>query len=834
VTVTAQTGLPRSLGRNVSVNYVAAAVAAATTLLLTPVLIHYLGASGYGAWTIVGSAIAYLELFELGFGVATIKFVAEDAGRDPAAVNRTISTNMAALAAFGVVALAVCLGVAHWIPVWFRIPSGLGHDAVVAFVIVGVALAVSIPADVLGGALAGHQRYDLLSLSNLALSVSTLVGGVLVVFLGGGLIGLAVVTASLSLLAQVLRWVMLKRIMPELRIGPSQVDASRLRLTAETSGWFLLRDLTNVVINRLDIVVVGAFLGVEAVAVYAVALKLSQLGQKALIPLVQVFFPQASALSVGGDRRAIRLLLIDGTRIALLVGVPITVMLTLLGSDAIQVWLGGSLSGAVPVLVVLAAARGLQSLADTAWWLLAGAGLIRTTSLVAVVESLVNVGLSVVLVQHMGVVGVAVGTLAGVAVVGTPAALWLGAHRTGTSMARIVRWAMLPHLAPAAASAGVLLAVRHLLPSGWPTLLVGGAAATVVYACVYLLSAPESDRAKVLRRLRRTSRGRSVGRGPVGSTLPVHGPLRVAVCVATRARPVGLDRLLHALTTQRLELADGRRMVLVVVVVDNDSGRDGMRVASRYASRLSITTAFEPRPGISHARNHAIRLVGDQADAYAFIDDDEVPGPDWLATLVEGALERGTGIVMGPVIPDYAPDVPPWVVQGGFHQRAEHPEGALLDYGRTSNVLVCAGAILAHSEPFPARMAVTGGEDTYFFARAGIEGHQISWSSGAWVTEHVPASRARLSWLVRREFRRGTTLSVCVRDLEPSALRVVLRVGGSVREISAGTVAVLWGAARGRAAMVHGVRRAAFGAGLLVGLSGWQIKEYVEASDDVA
>lgn len=835
----ATTGLPRSFGRNVSINYVAAAVAALSTLLMTPVLIRYLGTSGYGAWTIIGSVLAYLELFELGFGVATIKFVAEDAFRDPRAVNRTINTNAAALAVFGGFALVACLAMARWVPGWFHVPEALSGEVVISFVIIGVALAISIPGDVLGGGLAGHQRYDLLSISNLVTNLATVLAGVLVVVLGGGLIGLAVVTATLAVAAQALRYAMLRRIMPELSLSWRHIDRSRLRLTAETSGWFLLRDLTNVVINRMDLIVVGAFLGVNAVAVYAVALKLSQLGQKAMIPLLQVFFPHASALSVTGPRRALAALLVDGTRVALLVASPIMLMLILLGEDVLQVWLGDAFQDAVPVLAVLAVSRGLQSVSDTAWWLLAGAGVIRTTALIALVESAVNIAASIVLVQAVGVIGAALGTLLGVALIGTPTALWLGARHAESSAAEVWRRSLLPHLLPSVLMAAVLVLAANVMSSPVWALVIGGLAGVAVYLVTYYSTAPVADREQALRLVRRlTRRPRSTSHDEPHPALEARypggdGPVRVAVCIASRRRPQGLRLLLSGLAGQHLCLPAGGRVVMTVVVVDNDDDLDGLAVVRTFADRLDVRGVHEPVTGISFARNRAIAEAGPGIDAFAFIDDDEVPVSTWLRDLVVTALRHDASIVMGPVRPQYPPATPRWVRAGAFHRRLEHVDGQLLDYARTSNVLVCAEAVLHHAEPFPQRMALTGGEDTFFFARAAAEGHEIRWSAPASVTEFVPASRTRIGWLVRREFRRGSTLSVVVSQLSPTPGRLVRRLGRGVVEMALGLILSLVGVVLGRVGVVRGLRRTAFGLGLVIGLTGWQIREYRNPSDDV-
>src|SRR5262245_65678342 len=64
----------------------------------------------------------------------------------------------------------------------------------------------------------------------------------------------------------------------------------------------------------------------------------------------------------------------------------------------------------------------------------------------------------------------------------------------------------------------------------------------------------------------------------------------------------------------------------------------------------------EPRPGISHARNAGV--AASRGFYVAFLDDDEVASPLWLASLLAAMREYATDIVVGPVRPAYPAGVP--------------------------------------------------------------------------------------------------------------------------------------------------------------------------------
>src|SRR6266511_4054043 len=290
----------------------------------------------------------------------------------------------------------------------------------------------------------GHQRSDLLSMTNLVLNLLTNLAAVTVVTLGGGLVPLALAAATISIAMHPVRWRLLKRLVPSIRLSFRLVDRSRIRPTASTAGWFLLRDLASVAINRIDLLVVGVALSVREVALYAIGLKLAQLGQKALLPLAALF--------------------LDGTRIAMLAGMPIMLALTLLSDLSVRAWVGQGHEPAAAVLICLAVGRGLMSISETPRGLLAGSGHIKPVALLSVAEAVTNLALSVALVRPLGVAGVALGTTLAFVLVSLPTSVRVAGRLTGVTLRRLFTEAFAPHLLPLCVTTGMLLLARGLLP----------------------------------------------------------------------------------------------------------------------------------------------------------------------------------------------------------------------------------------------------------------------------------------------------------------------------------------------------------------------------------
>ena len=278
-----------------------------------------------------------------------------------------------------------------------------------------IGLAVSIPGDTFGGALVGHQRFDMLGLSNSLLVACTLVATIVIVVLGGGLVALATALTVIGILFHFVRFWMLRRVQPGARISFHLADRARLRAVMHLSGWFLLNAVILAIYNACDVLVVGIVLGLRDAAVYAVASKLATAAIQGLDSLAQVFFPYASATARNQDRGALTEIVADGTRAAMLVGMIISVLYLILAAPGIRAWVGPGYGTSAHVLMVFAAVIVLSTPVRVINVTLSGSGRLPLVCGIRGIEVAINLALSITLAHVLGPVGVAVGTLGGIA-----------------------------------------------------------------------------------------------------------------------------------------------------------------------------------------------------------------------------------------------------------------------------------------------------------------------------------------------------------------------------------------------------------------------------------
>lgn len=210
-----------------------------------------------------------------------------------------------------------------------------------------------------------------------------------------------------------------------------------------------------------------------------------------------------------------------------------------------------------------------------------------------------------------------------------------------------------------------------------------------------------------------------------------------------------------------------------VIVADNDSTDMRRFAIEKLGNELGLDLLYihAPERNIAVARNACLHAAS--SHWIAFIDDDELADPHWLAALYEKG--ENADIVFGPVDARYDDDEARWLVEGDFHSARIDPAKAWNGY--SGNVIIRREFFERHQLRFDPAWGRAGGEDTLFFFAAKQVGGRFSYSSTARVVEPVARSRASLRWLAIRRFRAGQTHGAMMRGQRATLLTAAMAAG---------------------------------------------------------
>jgi glucosyl-dolichyl phosphate glucuronosyltransferase len=230
--------------------------------------------------------------------------------------------------------------------------------------------------------------------------------------------------------------------------------------------------------------------------------------------------------------------------------------------------------------------------------------------------------------------------------------------------------------------------------------------------------------------------------------------LDLTVILCTYNRSGDLARALESIATSQIATS----IAWEVLIVDNNS-TDGTRkvfedFCQKYPERFRYY--FEPKQGLSHARNAGI--ANSRGEVLVFTDDDVIVEPTWLQNLTSASQDGEWAGAGGKTLPAQKFVPPPWLPDnlsewGGIFC-------AYFDLGDTAGEL--------HRAPYGANMAFRrsmfvkyggfrtdlgrnpgdkiGNEDTEFGRRLILAGEKLKYEPSAIVYHPVPEGRLTQSF----------------------------------------------------------------------------------------
>jgi O-antigen/teichoic acid export membrane protein len=471
---------------------------------ITPLVVAAVGAEDYGIWATGLSTIGFLGFLDMGLAMAVIKYVGRCEGTsDNLERNRWVSSVLAAYLVLGSLALAVAVGLGLLAPNLFNLPAHKHHLATLVFVLLGVRVALSLPLSVSKGVLVGSQRAYLANAGSLVSLLVSAGGIVLALRAGLGLIGVAAAYVCSMVVMGAIQTTLAFLRVPGLRVRPALFDRGRLFRALSFSGYSFLITVSSFVMHRADAIVIQIFCQASDVAIYYVALRLAEVVILLTKPLVNAISPFVPALAARGEQGQLRLVLLRGSKFSLLLAAPAILLGFVIGERVFSLWLGSSFAASGTLLRLLLVGIVATILQSNVSNVLNLAGQHRFLGRAMLLQTLVNIGLSLLLVQTHGPAGVAFATVVTVVLVDLLLVVRVGLKRHTIGALEYLRVVVLPALLAIAAPTLLLLLLDHWLTlrSAGDLLSVSALVGLVYLTGVWYLALDDAEQELVRRRL---------------------------------------------------------------------------------------------------------------------------------------------------------------------------------------------------------------------------------------------------------------------------------------------------------------------------------------------
>jgi O-antigen/teichoic acid export membrane protein len=444
-------------------------------------MISCLGKRDYGTWALVGSFVGYYGLLRLSVGSGIMRYIPFYAGRnDQKAASELISTGLAMFLGVGLVIFLLSMVIAEPITRFYE-----GGPKLATLVrLTGLAAAIECPMRIFDAGLRAQERWVSANSITIITSVTSALAIVGCLYLGYGLVVMGYVVLVVTIVSMVLVTVVFVKLCPMIHLRPSMVTFSRLR---ELVLFGLLTTIITLAYSlslQSHRLIIGKLVSLEAVAIYAVATSLVERVRSIVWAPLQVSWPRFALLDGQNNHQEVNRLFLRTTRFTSILASGIILLVMVVGPPFIHLWVGEGFEAAYQVLIILAIGCLIESSLYVSDSLMSATGHQRARALLASVEGILGITLSILLCYKMGLAGVAIGFTISVALIRGLVCPWYVCHLLKINVPRyyaecLLRpWVIMGFLAFLAYGTGIS---EHI--NDWFFLIIS----VIVISCLYTL-----------------------------------------------------------------------------------------------------------------------------------------------------------------------------------------------------------------------------------------------------------------------------------------------------------------------------------------------------------
>lgn len=386
-------------------------------LVYTPLMIRLLGQNEYGLYNTVASTISMLSILNLGFGSGYIRYFAKyKSNKDTDSINKLNGLFLMVFLIIGGIALMCGLYLTHNLELVFDEGLTLAEyrTAKILMLLFTINLTISFPMSVFANIISANERFIFLKLLGMMKTVGSPLLTIPLLLMGKGSVAVVAVTLLISLLVDTVYLYYVFKVLHNKFVFRDFEKGIFKSLFAYTV--FIAM---NVIIDQInwnvDRVILGRYRGTAAVAVYSVGATLQTYYQMFSTSISGIFGPRIhhivnSEKSDAEKSRVLTALFIKIGRIQYLVLALVCTGLIFFGREFIYFWAGPGYDEAYIVALLLIVPVTVPLIQNLGIEIQRAQNQHQFRSVAYALMAVVNLFLSIFLVQRYGAPGAAFGT----------------------------------------------------------------------------------------------------------------------------------------------------------------------------------------------------------------------------------------------------------------------------------------------------------------------------------------------------------------------------------------------------------------------------------------
>lgn len=394
-------------------SYLSIGLSSAISIVYTPVMLRLLGQSDYGLYSLVASVVAYLGLFNFGFGSAYIKyFSVYKTNGDTAGITRLNGMFLIIFTFLGLLAVVAGLVLVFNSEIVFgnKLTDSEQLKAKYLTIIMVINTAITFPAIVFNSYITAKEKFLFQKLLIIGKSVISPLVVIPVLIMGYGSVCMAIMLTLVSITVEIINIVFCFR-KTEMRFSFQKFEKGQLKELFVFSSFIFMNLVVNQINWNVDRFIIGWFKGTLEVAVYSIAGQLNTYFITFSTSISGVYIPRVNQMIARkcSDWELTELFARIG-RIQFLILVYIISLLVFFGKAFITLWAGEDYVDSYYMALVLIVPLILPLIQNLGIEIQRAKNMHKFRSWVYLFIAIGNIFISIPLVKAFGGIGAAAGT----------------------------------------------------------------------------------------------------------------------------------------------------------------------------------------------------------------------------------------------------------------------------------------------------------------------------------------------------------------------------------------------------------------------------------------
>jgi len=376
-------------------------------------MIRLLGQSEYGLYALIGSLIAYFSVLDLGLGNAIVRYTSRNRAVGDKQIEAKLN-GMFLILYLIIGILTILIGAIIYFYIDDIFTNGLStselRKAKIMVIIITINFAFSFPLAIFGSIIQAYERFVIFKLVEIVRILAVPIITLPFLYLGFGSVAMVVIVSVVNIGSLLFNlYYCFKYIKIKFHFG--KIDLTLLKEILGYSFFVFLGVIVDQIYWNTDQFILGALVGTVSVAIYAIAMQFINMYKRFSTSISGLFLPRASIMVARkSSNEEITNEMIKYGRIQYTIMAYILTGFILFGRPFINFWAGTNYDTAYIITLIIMIPLTIPLIQNFGISILYAKNLQKFRSLVLILISILNIIITIPLVQKYSGIGAAIGT----------------------------------------------------------------------------------------------------------------------------------------------------------------------------------------------------------------------------------------------------------------------------------------------------------------------------------------------------------------------------------------------------------------------------------------